>query len=247
MTEVNDYTKSLQVRLMANGMSVGSAGADGKMGQSTHAALQAVMDKAGLTAVSLTNEPKEPADAPMSGIERPVLTTIPALWMPDAKMLRIHMHWTAGSYTVSEEDLEHYHFIIDGDCKLHKGVHSVKDNEVIHGTNYAAHTLNANSGAIGVSLACMAGAIESPFDAGKYPMKPTQFAALCDVVAQLAHRYSIPVDRKTILSHAEVQPTLGIQQRGKWDYTRLPFDPHTVGAVQVGDKIRDIVRRGING
>jgi hypothetical protein len=58
------------------------------------------------------------------------------------------------------------------------------------------------------------------------------------LIAQLAHFYKIPVTNKTIPSHAEVQPNLGIQQAGKWDFTRLAFDPSVVGAKACGDKMR---------
>lgn len=241
MTEVNDYTKSMQLRLMANGFSVGADGADGKMGPSTLTAANAAFDKAGLMAVAVTQQPKPPADeadAPMSSVR----VTISDLWMPAASMKRIIMHWTAGSYVASELDLEHYHFIIDGNGVVHRGEHSVKDNEVIHGNDYAAHTLGTNTGSIGVSVCAMAGAIETPFEAGKYPIKPAQFDVLLQVVVQLAKRYSIPVTRQTILSHAEVQQTLGIKQRGKWDIARLPFDSRFVGGLAVGDHIRSILQ-----
>ncbi|MGF7055404.1 hypothetical protein GGC47_004615 [Bosea sp. OAE752] len=43
---------------------------------------------------------------------------------------------------------------------------------------------------------------------------------------------------KTVLSHAEVQGTLKIAQRGKWDIARLAFDPSAVGAKACGDTFR---------
>ncbi|WP_330166570.1 peptidoglycan recognition protein family protein [Rhizobium sp. GN54] len=107
---------------------------------------------------------------------------------------------------------------------------------------YAAHTLNANSGSIGVSLCCMAGASESPFSAGRAPMTRAQWDAMTSVVADLCRRYGIAVTDRTVLSHAEVQPNLGIAQRGKWDFSRLAFDPSVVGAKACGDKMRAEVR-----
>ena len=50
------------------------------------------------------------------------------------------------------------------------------------------------------------------------------------LVANLALHYKIPVTPQTILTHAEVQPTLGIKQRGKWDVTRIPYRSDLVGA-----------------
>jgi hypothetical protein len=46
---------------------------------------------------------------------------------------------------------------------------------------------------------------------------------------------------QTVLTHAEVQPTLGVKQRGKWDITRLSFKPDLVGAIPVGNYIRETV------
>lgn len=102
----------------------------------------------------------------------------------------------------------------------------------------ASHTLNCNTGSIGVSLCCMAGAIESPFNAGSAPMTAEQWSALPRVLADLCRRYGIAVSPRTVLSHAEVQGTLGIAQRGKWDITRLSFDPSVKGAKACGDAFR---------
>lgn len=168
----------------------------------------------------------------------------PKDWLPPVTMKRIVTHWTAGHYIPSEEDLEHYHFIIDGDGKIHRGEHKISANiPPLKEGMYAAHTRGANSYTIGVSLACMALAKESPFDAGVAPMLKIQWTRLIEVCAQLATYYRIPVTPTTILSHAEVQTNLGIPQRQKWDYTVLPFDPSVRGAKTVGDRMRsDILR-----
>ena len=84
----------------------------------------------------------------------------------------------------------------------------------------------------------MAGATESPFTSGKWPMTKAQWDAMVVLVADLANKYKIPVTPQTILSHAEVQGTLGITQRGKWDFTRLAFAPHVSGALNIGNKLR---------
>jgi N-acetyl-anhydromuramyl-L-alanine amidase AmpD len=104
--------------------------------------------------------------------------------------------------------------------------------------DYAAHTRGCNTGSIGVSLACMAGATETPFNAGKFPMTEKQWVAMIEGIAQLCKFYKIPVSPQTVLSHAEVQGTLGIKQAGKWDFTRLAFDPTVKGAKACGDRMR---------
>ncbi|HUU99267.1 MAG TPA: N-acetylmuramoyl-L-alanine amidase [Phycisphaerae bacterium] len=175
------------------------------------------------------------------------MTSIPASWMPAAKMSRVHIHWTAGTHNASENDRKHYHVLWNGDGEAVRGVPSIKLNEAPAKKGYAAHTLGANSGAIGVSMCCMAGAKERPFSSGKYPMTEAQWAAMIDGVAQLAKRYGLPVTPATILTHAEVQPNLGIKQRGKWDITRISFDPSVVGYKAVGDKLRREVAATLDG
>ncbi|MCT8970569.1 amidase [Microbaculum marinisediminis] len=165
---------------------------------------------------------------------------IPAHWMPRARMERVIVHWTAGGHRASEFDREHYHVLVEGDGHLVRGARSIEDNaRPIRGA-YAAHTRNCNTGSIGVSLCCMGGrdVRESPFHAGRWPMTAEQWSAMIRAVADLCRAYDIPVSPETVLSHAEVQPNLGIKQRGKWDITRLAFDPSIVGAKACGDRMR---------
>ncbi|MBD8687374.1 MULTISPECIES: peptidoglycan recognition protein family protein [unclassified Rhizobium] len=167
---------------------------------------------------------------------------LPLEWLQPVKMTRIIAHWSAGAYRVSTLDLEHYHFVVEGTGNVVRGDHTIADNVNTADDDYAAHTRGCNTGSIGVSLACMAGAIESPFNPGKYPMTEVQWARAMDVIAHLASFYKIPVTDKTILSHAEVQPNLGIKQAGKWDFSRLAFDPTVIGAKSCGDKMRRDVK-----
>lgn len=153
-------------------------------------------------------------------------------------MKRIIWHWSAGTHTPSTLDKEHYHFIIAGDGTVHPGKWPVEANEKPVKGKYAAHTLNCNTGSIGIAVAAMAGAIERPFDAGKYPITPAQVDALIALSRKLGKQYGIPVTPQTMLSHAEVQPTLGIKQRGKWDIAWLPGMDAPGDSVSVGGKLR---------
>jgi len=166
--------------------------------------------------------------------------TIPSAWMPKAKMSRIHIHWTAGGYNANATDKKSYHILVQGDGTLIRGDRSIKANEPGSGMTPASHTLNANTGAIGVSMCCMGGkgVTENPFAAGKFPLTRVQWDKMVEVVAELAKQYRIPVTSKTILTHAEVQPNLGIKQKQKWDVTRVAFDSTLVGHKAVGDRIR---------
>lgn len=164
---------------------------------------------------------------------------VPAGWMPAAKMARIIFHWTAGAHTPSDLDKSHYHILIDSTGKLVRGKPTIDLNSLPKAkAGYAAHTLNCNTGSIGVSLCGMAGAVERPFDPGKSPITPEQWAALIQVCADLCGHYEIPVSPKTVLSHAEVQVNLGIKQKGKWDIAILPFNRTFDTAAKVGAELR---------
>jgi N-acetyl-anhydromuramyl-L-alanine amidase AmpD len=156
-------------------------------------------------------------------------------------MKRIVIHWTAGSNKVSPIDKEHYHYIVDGDGNVVAGDHKVEDNLSTADGIYAAHTRGANAGAIGVSMAGMMDA-QGPGKLGKYPLKKAQWDACMALVQTLAKKHKIPVSRSTILTHAEVEKTLGIKQRGKIDIAfGVPGKPELDTATKVGDYIRSLV------
>jgi hypothetical protein len=167
------------------------------------------------------------------------LRVIASEWLPAATMKRIIVHWTAGGHEATEFDRGHYHILINADGALVRGIPPISGNsESKPKGRKASHTLNCNTGSIGVSLCCMGGAVESPFNAGRWPMTRAQWDTLMPVLADLCDRYGIPVTPRTVLSHAEVQVNLGIKQRGKWDIARLAFDPTVVGAKACGDIFR---------
>jgi len=157
--------------------------------------------------------------------------------------LGIVFHWTAGGPRASALDRIHYHYLIQNDGSTVLGTHQPMDNLNTKDGNYAAHTLNANTGRIGVAMCGMMGAVERPFMAGASPITWGQVNALCALLADLCRRYQIPVTRQTVLSHAEVQPTLGIAQKGKWDVAWLPGMAAVGNPVEIGDRIRaDVVK-----
>ena len=80
---------------------------------------------------------------------------LPSSWMPDVSMERVITHWTVGTYTPSQYELLRYHILIDGNGKLHRGKHSIADNEVLRPGKYAAHTALTNTKSIGVSICSM--------------------------------------------------------------------------------------------
>jgi len=134
-------------------------------------------------------------------------------------MRRIVIHWTAGKYTPNILDRLHYHYLIDGDGLVIPAVPVIRNEEPLK-LGYAAHTRRCNSGSIGIALCCAWGAI--PQNLGAYPPLPVQLVACAQLVAKLCKRHDIPLDREHVLTHGEVEVTLGIKQRGKWDLLVLP-------------------------
>ena len=161
-------------------------------------------------------------------------------------MKRIIMHWSAGENHVSEDDRKHYHELVDGEGNRVLGIHKPEANLNPKAGHYAAHTRACNTGSIGLALDAMRGAKERPFKAGPDAITDIQLKVFIKMVAEYAITYNIPVTRKTILSHAEVQPTLGIWQRGKWDIAWLPGMDRPANPVAVGDRLRAMVQAEID-
>lgn len=156
-------------------------------------------------------------------------------------MKRIIWHWTAGAYGDIAIEREHYHFLIVGD-RIVPGKRNPEANRSTRDGDYSAHTRALNTGSIGVAIDAMAGARQSPWSPGSYPIKREQVDALVRLSADLSETYGIPVERETMLSHAEVPRTLGVPQRGKWDITWLPGMDQPGHPVNVGDELRRRVR-----
>ena len=234
--------------LIAHGYDLGKTGPsgkgdDGKWGTKSRTACAAFQRGRGLAATGLLDaETIKALQAAMAEM-RPATAKqiVPLSWMPAGRLERIIVHWTAGQYRASGLDKSHYHILIEGDGALVRGTPSIAANAIGGSGPRASHTLNCNTGSIGVSLCCMAGAVERPFNPGKAPMTTEQWQRLPGVVADLCRRYSIPVTPRTVLSHAEVQVNLGIAQRGKWDIARVVPAPDLVGAKACGDALRAAV------
>lgn len=155
---------------------------------------------------------------------------------------RVHLHWTAGAYGDIALERRAYNLLVLEDGKVVMGDYAPEANASTSDGRYAAHTRAANSGAIGVALDGMHGARENPFFAGPFPITAVQVRKMAQLVADLCDTYDIPVTRYSVLTHAEIEPTLGIKQRNKWDIRWLPGMPRAGGAIEVGDKIRELIK-----
>ena len=170
------------------------------------------------------------------------MTVLNPEWLSNCVMERIIVHWTAGTYDISDNDLSHYHFLVDLHGNGHLGDNPVSGNASVgkSGT-VTSHTKNLNTGSIGIAVAAMGDAVESPFDSGPWPITEPQWRGLIRALTELAHFYGIPVDYQTILMHGEVQDNCGVQQDGKWDIGRLPFKLELENSSEVGNYMREIL------
>lgn len=154
-------------------------------------------------------------------------------------MKRIIWHWTGGADGMIGVEEDAYHEIIQRDATVQPGTWPIEANRSpIKAGRYAAHTWNLNSDSIGISCDAMAGATEVPFVWGRYPLTEVQITAMLERSAHWCIVYGIPVGRKTTLSHAEVQETLGVKQRSKWDFKVLPGMVKVESAIKIGDMLR---------
>lgn len=171
---------------------------------------------------------------------------LPNEWLPRCSPARVICHWTAGGYQATGLDRQHYHFLVEGDGTVVRGVYSIADNMDTRDGHYAAHTKGLNTGSIGVAVCCMGGARREPFSPGAFPMTLHQWNVMARVVAELCRRYGLPVTERTVLGHGEVERVYGIPQRGKWDPLRLPWKP-ALTDLQVGHAFRKLVERKLCG
>lgn len=159
-------------------------------------------------------------------------------------MKRIIMHWTGGTYQVTDLDREHYHYIVAGDGTVVKGRYKPEANLSVKDGRYAAHTLGCNTGSIGIACAGMAGGTEAYPELTKYPLGEHQILTMCYQVTELCKKYDIDVTSRTVLTHAEVESTLGIKQAGKWDISWLAY-LNFRSKEAIGDYLRKQVMMGL--
>ncbi len=159
---------------------------------------------------------------------------------------KIYLHWTAGRYDQLFDD---YHICIDGDGVIHR----MGDLE-----EKKAHTWMRNTGAVGIALCCCYGARiqgvgrkaegvgrEECFriDWGFYPPTEPQILAMARCVAEICREYDLPIDKETVMTHAEVADIdgYGIYDNDpdlRWDLLRL----YPEGNVPGGDVIRSLAK-----
>ena len=112
------------------------------------------------------------------------------------------MDLTAGTNKPCAEDLQHYHFVIDSDGKIHEGKFKPEDNENTLDNYYAMHTGGGNTGSIGIAFAGMYVPRNADIKTSKYPLTPKQLEAGWKLGAGLCKKYKLNLnDPLTIQTH----------------------------------------------
>lgn len=151
-------------------------------------------------------------------------------------------HWTAGANGVIELERNAYNFVHDTEGNTYDGNSTVAEQVMYDWRRGigASHTKSMNTGWIGQSVDAMAGAKQTnPITWGSHPITWKGIDAMLEQTADLHDEYGFPISQWTTLTHAEVQPTLGVKQRWKWDYVVLPGDTVSRDPVEVGNFLRE--------
>ena len=157
-------------------------------------------------------------------------------------MKRIILHWSAGGYTPSQVDFEHYHFLVLKNGDILKGKYTPEDNLNCNDGHYAAHTGGFNTGSIGIALCAMYG-YKNPKNPGNYPFLRVQGEAMWAYCATLLKKYGLKPLKDTVLTHYEVGKMLpNSTSAGKIDISFIPYEP-LITADEAGDYIRNKVSR----
>lgn len=120
---------------------------------------------------------------------------------------KIYLHWTAGHYFQKFDD---YHINITADGKLYLAADL---DEVL------AHTWRRNSGSVGITLCCAAGATSS--NLGDEPPTAAQIEAMAQAICAVADGLWLTIDKKHVMTHGEAADNIdGI-------YPHEPYGPLT--------------------
>lgn len=103
---------------------------------------------------------------------------------------KIYLHWTAGHYHQKFDD---YHVNIDQDGRIFVSTDDLSD--------VLAHTWRRNSGSVGITLDCCAGATSE--DLGDEPPTAKQIEAMAKCIQVVADALWLTIDMKHVMTHGE--------------------------------------------
>ena len=124
---------------------------------------------------------------------------------------KIYLHWTAGHYHQKFDD---YHVNIDKDGRIFVSTDDL--SEVL------AHTWRRNSGSVGITLDCCAGATSD--DLGSEPPTLKQIESMAQCIQVVADALWLTIDIKHVMTHGEAADNVdGLN-------THADYGPQTTGA-----------------
>ena len=143
-------------------------------------------------------------------------------------MKRIIFHWSGGANKPNATDLQHYHFCVDSEGKIHEGKFKPEDNESTLDNYYAMHTGGGNTGSIGIAFCGCYVPPHTDVKLTKYPLTRKQLEAGFKLGAELCKKYKLNLsDPLTIQTHygfGKRHPNTA--SAGKIDITYLHEFPH---------------------
>ena len=158
-----------------------------------------------------------------------------------SKLNKIIVHWTGSLRDPNKTDLEHYHYLVDGDGLIFAGKYKPEDNENCKDEKYAAHCGGGNTGAIGIAVCGMMSYDDKKKTCkdSKHNLTPVQMEALYSLAATLCKKYNI--DIKNVITHAEFgKAHPKSTSAGKIDICSIP-SAGIYGIKECGDWIRNKV------
>ena len=172
----------------------------------------------------------------------------------DIPMDRIILCWTGSDYEFKGLDTARYHFAVDNNGHIHNGKYSIYDNFDIEYSldGYAKFTRGLNDHSISVAMTGMGG-MEVLWNGiaivGDYPITKKQYDVFCTLVHHLSKIYNIPITYKTVLTRAEIEETLRVDQAIRHDIRFIPFLPgcnDLKDPIYMGNLIRDDIKSIVN-
>lgn len=144
----------------------------------------------------------------------------------------IVLHWTAGNYKPCKTDIDHYHYVIDGDGLVKAGKYEPRDNLNCTDGKYAKHCGGGNTGRIGIAICCMKD--------NKTPPTRPQVEAMCHLAARLCTIHGLQPNK--CITHAE----FGMNNKktssyGKIDISSIPY-AKVIGVTTTGDYLRNKIQ-----
>ena len=140
---------------------------------------------------------------------------------------KVIIHWTGGTLVPNNLEKQHYHYLIgykDDKPFIEKGNYTVEDNNNCSDGKYAAHCGGGNTGAVGIAICGMLNATRNNY--GKYPFTEDQYNKMCRLVAEVCHKYGIPITEDRVMTHYEFgKKHPETSSAGKPDISYLPFKP----------------------